>query len=150
MSLRPPPPDQKKWDDAAQAFQEQLLTRVQESAGVWAGAISALLGIFGAVALVTGPTEIGKVSDGLQPYVIAIIIAAGLAAGASLLLAALAQQLPSVKSNNWNGTAYRLYVVGRADSARLRLAWSKALGIAAAVSVFALGVTVLIDGAMQS
>ena len=51
----PPPPDQSDWDKAAEQFLLDLLTKVQASAGVWSGAIAALLGIFGTVALVTGP-----------------------------------------------------------------------------------------------
>jgi len=143
----PPPPDAGKWDDAAAQFQMDLLSKVQASASVWSGAIAALLGLFGSVALVTGPNDISKIQGNTQYAVLAMTIAAGLLAGIALVLAAIAQQLPSVKSDNWRGSTYRAYVVRKADNARIEL---KVARLVAAVLIFAVGATGLIYGAINA
>jgi hypothetical protein len=141
----PPPPDQAKWDEAAEQFRLNLFTNVQASAGVWSGAIAALLGLFGTVALVTGPNDITKLDPDIRITVIAMTIVAGVLAGVALILATMAQQLPSVSSENWNGSVYRAYVVRNAETARWQLNFARILGILAASDVFALGLVVLIS-----
>jgi hypothetical protein len=140
----PPPPDQAKWDDAAEQFQLDLLSKVQASAAVWSGAIGTLLGLFGSVALVTGPTDISKFGPGLKVAIIVLTLIAGVCAAVALVLASIAQQLPSVHSANWNGTVYRAYIVRTAETARQQLNLPRILGIVAAGVVFILGVVILI------
>jgi hypothetical protein len=140
----PPPPDQSQWDQAAEQFLLDLLKNVQSSASVWSGAIAALLGVFGTVALVTGPSDVTKLGSGMKVAVIVLTLIAGVLAGIALVLVTLAQQLPSVRSENWNGAAYRAYVTRNAETARRRLTWARVLGVAAGAVVFVLGVTVLI------
>lgn len=143
----PPPPDQSDWDKAAEQFLLDLLKNIQASANVWSGAIAALLGIFGTVALVSGPSSITKLGPNMKPTVIAMTLLAGVLAGIALVLVTLAQQLPRVSSKNWSGGVYRAYVVKNAGTARRRLDWGRVLGIAAGTVVFALGVAVLINAA---
>ncbi|HUC23406.1 MAG TPA: hypothetical protein VMA73_11920 [Streptosporangiaceae bacterium] len=140
----PPPPDQSDWDEAAEQFLLDLLKNVQASASVWSGAAAALLGLFGTVALVTGPSDITKLGPDMKCAAIILTLAAGVLAGAALLLLTLAQQLPSVSSENWNGSKYRGYVTKNAGRARCQLNWGRILGILAGAVVFALGVAVLI------
>jgi hypothetical protein len=141
----PPPPDQARWDEASEQFRLNLLTNVQASAGVWSGAIAALLGLFGTVALVTGPNDITKLDSAIRITVISMTIVAGVLAGVALILATMAQQLPSVSSENWNGSVYRAYVVRNAETARRQLNFARILGVLAAADVFALGLVVLIS-----
>jgi hypothetical protein len=140
----PPPPDQAKWDDAAEQFQLDLLSKVQASAAVWSGAIGTLLGLFGSVALVTGPNDISKVGPNLKVAIIVLTLVAGACAAVALVQATIAQQLPSVHSENWNGTVYRAYIVRTAETARQQLNLARTLGVLAAGVVFILGVVVLV------
>jgi len=141
----PGPPDEADWDKAAEDFLLKLLTNVQGSANVWSGAIATLLGLFGSVALVTGPTDVTKLGSAMKVFVIVMIILAGVLAGIALILVTLAQQLPSVRSENWQGSVYRAYVVRNAETARRQLNYARILGISAGVLIFILGVTVLIN-----
>jgi hypothetical protein len=141
----PLPDDHLDWDKAAKEFQQSVLDKVQASAGIWAGSITALLGLFGSVALVSGPSEIAKLSDLLQVIaVVATVVAGGLAA-AAVIFATQAQELPDVKSENWNGNAYRVYVAQGALRARAKLAFARVLGMSAAAILFLLGVAVMIE-----
>lgn len=141
----PPPPDQSDWDKAAEQFLLDLLTNVQASAGVWSGAIAALLGIFGTVALVTGPSDITKFGPDMKGAVVVLTLIAGVLAGTALVLVTLAQQLPRVSSENWNGSAYRAYVTKNAGRARCQLDWGRFLGVLAGAVVFTLGFAVLVN-----
>lgn len=140
----PPPPDRSDWDEAAEQFLLDLLKNVQASANVWSGAIATLLGLFGTVALVTGPSDVTKLGPDMKGAVITLTLLAGVLAGIALVLVTLAQQLPRVRSEGWSGGVYRAYVVKNAGTARRRLDWGRLLGIAAGAVVFVLGVTVLI------
>ncbi len=145
----PLPGDHLEWDKAAQEFQQDVLDKVQASAGVWAGAITALLGLFGTVALVTGPTEVAKLSDPIKVVAVAATVIAGSLAAAAVILATQAQELPDLSSDNWNGVAYRAYVMSGAIRARQKLSLSRLLGCSAAGILFVLGVIVMIDSAVQ-
>jgi hypothetical protein len=140
----PPPPDQSDWDKAAEQFLLDLLKNVQASASVWSGTIAALLGLFGTVALVTGPSDITKLGPDMKCAAIILTLAAGVLAGVALLLVTLAQQLPRVSSDSWNGSKYRGYVTKNAGRARCQLNWGRVLGILAGAVIFALGVAILI------
>lgn len=146
----PPPPDSAEWDQAADQFLLNLLTNVQASAGVWGSSIAALLGLFGSIALVTGPSDVTMLDDFMKGLVVAMTIASGFLAGLSIVNAAKAQQLPSIRSEDWSGTEYRAYVVRNAATARDNLSKARCQGIWAAGMVFAMGVAVLIYAALQS
>lgn len=145
----PPPPDSAKWDQAAEQFRIDLLSKVQASAAVWSGAIATLLGLFGSVALVAGPADISKIGGPTKAVVVVLTLLAGLTAAIALVLAAIAQQLPSVHSNNWNGAAYQAYVIGNADAVASKARVARILGVIAAGLVFATGMTALIYGAVH-
>jgi hypothetical protein len=145
----PQPDDHRDWDKAAQEFQQDVLDKVQASAGVWAGGIATLLGLFGTVALVTGPTEVAKLSDPIKVVAVAATVVAGALAAAAVLLATQAQELPDLSSENWNGRAYRAYVMSGAMRARQKLTRSRFLGLGAAGVLFLLGIIVMIDSAVH-
>jgi hypothetical protein len=146
----PPPPDMAKWDDAADQFRIDLLAKVQASASAWSGAITALLGLFGTVTVITGTSDIAKIAEPTQGIVIGLTVIAGALAACSLYFATRAQQLPSVRSDNWRGSVYRAYVVSSAESAGLRLKKARALGMLAAGVIFMIGLTVMIYGAVHT
>jgi hypothetical protein len=145
----PPPPDHAAWEDAAQAFQEASLRRVQESAGVWAGSLGALLGLFGTVAVVAGPSEVADLHTGTRIAVIILVVIAGALGGTAIYFATQAQEIPEVASDNWNGASYRVYVVTGAKKLRDKLRLAQRLGLVAAGVVFVVGVLALIDGAVS-
>lgn len=145
----PLPPDQAEWDEAAQKFMLQSLADVRDSAERWSTALGGLLGLFGTVALVTGPDRIGDVSDGLwEAAVIGLIILAGITGGIALYLAAVTQIRPSPSSEHWDGSAYQAYVIRNSERGARYLNISRVLGIAAAVLIFAAGVIVLLYAAL--
>jgi hypothetical protein len=145
----PPPPDQDEWDQAAQEFLLRSLSDIQSSAERWSTALGGLLGLFGTVALVTGPDDIAKVSAGpWRAGAITLIVLAGLSAGVALYLAAVVQLRPSPRSENWNGSAYQVYVISKSRRGARYLNVSRALGVVAAALVFAAGIVVLVDAAL--
>ena len=145
----PPPPDQAEWDEAAQAFLLSSLADVQASAERWSTALGGLLGLFGTIAVVTGPDKIADVSDGWWEFAVtSLIVVAGLGAGVALYLAAVAQMRPTPNTDNWNGTAYQAYVIGRSQRAGAYLNLSRVLGVVATGLLFAAGVLMLVDAAL--
>jgi hypothetical protein len=145
----PLPSDHREWDTAAEEFRRNVLDKVRASAGVWAGGLTTLLGLFGTVALVTGPTEVAKLSGPIRVIAIAGTVVAGALAAAAVLLATQAQELPDLSSENWNGRAYQSYVMHGAMRARQKLARSRLFGLSAVGVLFLLGVIVMIDSAVQ-
>ena len=143
----PGPPDAAKWDEAAQQFQQELLTKLQATAAVWSSAVSTLLGLFGTVALVSGSDALSELGDVMQIIVIVLIALAGVLAAASVALASQAQTLPDLRAENWSGTAYRVFVSRGARRAKDKLQKSRILGLAAAAVLFAVGLITLIDAA---
>jgi hypothetical protein len=144
----PPPPDQDEWDRAAQEFLFKSLADIQSSAERWSTALGGLLVLFGTVTLVTGPSDIAKVSAGPWRTAVIILIAlAGLFAAVALYLAAIVQLRPNPRSENWNGTAYQVYVISKSRQGARYLNLSRALGGVAVAFVFAVGIAVLINSA---
>ena len=141
----PPPPDADVWEKAAEDFYIGSLDKVRGSAEKWCGTVATLLGLFGTVAIVSGPTELAKIPEAwLRTTVIVLIVVAGLAAGLAVVVGAFAAQGVPKERTNWNGETYRAYVVGHSNSARIQLLISRAAGIGAACTVFAGGVLLLI------
>jgi hypothetical protein len=145
----PPPTNRADWDKAALEFQQTVLSKEQETAGVWAGALTALLSLFGTIALVTGSTDIAKLSAPMKVFAVVSIAVAGVLAVAAIVLATQAQELPKVSSENWNGTAYRVYVIDGAVGARRKLHWSHLFGYTAAGVLFVLGFAVIVNSAVS-
>lgn len=142
----PPPPDAAEWDQAAGEFYRGSLDRIRSSAEKWTGSVATLLGLFGTVALVAGPSEIAKVPSHVRDRVVGLIVLAGVAAGIAVLTGAFAAQGTPRRMSPWNGDAYRAYVTQQAGTARRLLIASRCTGIGAALLVFITGVTVLVAG----
>lgn len=77
--------------------------------------------------------------------VIILTLIAGVLAGTALVIVTLDQQLPRVSSENWNGSAYRAYVMKNAGRARCELDWGRFLGVLAGGVVFTLCFAVLVN-----
>lgn len=144
-----PPPDAAAWDKAAADAAVAQLTSVRSTAEKWAGTVTALLGVFSTVAVVTGTDVLKDISsEGVRQVLIGLIVVAGLAAGASIYFAANAAQGSITLMNNWNGSTYRAAVNAKTSAAVGSLKQSRIAGIVAASLVFVVGVVSLIAAAI--
>lgn len=148
---QPGPPDAAEWDKAAVTFATEQLTRVRASATAWIGTVGTLLGLFGAVAVVGGSTKLADVPNpALRWVVVGLVALAGALAGVSVVTGVRAAHGASLRtSDNWSGSAYRAAVVKNTDEALDRLRWARWTGLAAALTVFAIGLLGLIGVAAQ-
>jgi hypothetical protein len=148
---QPGPPDAAEWDKAAVTFATEQLTRVRASATAWTGTVGTLLGLFGAVAIVGGTTKLADVPNATLRWVIVSMVAiGGLLAGASIVTGVRAAHGASLRtSDNWSGSAYRAAVIKSTDDALDWLRWARWTGLAAALTVFAIGLLGLVSVAAQ-
>lgn len=133
----PDPPSQKAWAEAAIKAQVGSLDAVRSTAEKWAGTVTALLGVFGTVAVATGTTTLDKFPDSAQLWVVLATALAGIAAIISIVTAAQAAQGATVKLSNFTTSAFRAQVFKSTDAALGKLRVSQISGIAAAAIVFA-------------
>jgi len=147
----PGPPDAVEWDKAAVAFATEQLSRVRASATAWIGTVGTLLGLFGAVAVVSGTTKLADVpSPALRWVIVGLVAIAGGLAGASIVTGVRAAHGASLRtSDNWSGSAYRAAVVKNTGEALDWLRWARWTGLGAALTVFAIGLLGLIGVAAQ-
>jgi hypothetical protein len=148
---QPGPPDAAEWDKAAVTFATEQLTRIRASATAWTGTVGTLLGLFGAVAVVGGTTKLADVpSPTLRWVIVGLVAVGGLLAGASIVTGVRAAQGASLRtSDNWSGSAYRAAVVKNTDDALDWLRWARWTGLAAALTVFGIGLLGLVSVAAQ-
>lgn len=147
MSAEPPegaplpaPPDQRLWEEAAAKAALGQLDAVRAAAEKWTGTVTALLGIFGTVAVVGGGGDIVDVPADQRGTVAVLVAVAGVGALVSIVTGALAAQgIRFSRHGNWNGDALRATVTERAPTAAALLNVSRASGIIAAVLVFVVG-----------
>lgn len=143
----PPPLDQGAWDDAALEFATQTLTRVRGTAEKWTGTISLLLGVFGSSAVFLPPASLAQ----SLPRPLTIIVYIGLLVVSLLALGAIGFGASAAQGgiprswDGWDGEVFAAYVIDNAGRAVSRLRWSRYLGGAAAVIVFAIGWAVVIE-----
>ncbi|MEW2143526.1 hypothetical protein AB0869_12000 [Micromonospora vinacea] len=148
---QPGPPDAAEWDKAAVTFATEQLTRVRASAAAWAGTVGTLLGLFGAVAVIGGTTNLADVpSLTLRWVIVGMVAIGGVLAGASIVTGVRSAHGASLRtSDNWSGSAYRAAVVRNTDEALNWLRWARWTGLAAAATVFTIGLLGLISVAVH-
>ncbi len=127
---RPQTPDERKWALRAQELHFTELDRLKVTAEKWATSLTAILGAFGAVALIKGPDTIADLEPSLQYWtggVLALAIACGLI---SIFLAAFAAQ--GIPSRQWlTGLGVRERYAEMTEKAAKRLHWSRLVVIPA-------------------
>jgi hypothetical protein len=153
----------KDWygTDEAQAWDEKLrdsggdfgLAGARATATAWGASITALLGVFAAVAVIKGPDSLTSVG-GWQAQVAAwlILAAAGMAMVAVLLCALAAQGVP-IWRTDLDAWSYRSGMRYRAQTATEQLKWSRYLVLGVLLLlILAMGVTWLtaVSGASAS
>jgi hypothetical protein len=150
-SHQPDPPDAAEWNKAAVTFATEQLTRARASATAWTGTVGTLLGLFGTVAIVGGTTKLADVPNPTLRWVIVALVAlAGLLAGASTVTGVRAAHGARLRtSDNWSGTAYRAAIVTSTEETLHWLRRARWTRLAAALTVFAIGLLGLISVAAQ-
>lgn len=129
--------DDRRWDDEAEEAQHQQLALVRSAATSWGTAISSLLGVFALVAFVKGPTTFTDVKGSAASAAALLVLLAAVAAAVAVLLAALAAQGVPRKVAILDGWELRHQTAVRARAATVQLAWSRILGVLAALIVLA-------------
>jgi hypothetical protein len=128
----------------AREYRLTMLDRSRESAEKWQGTVASLLGLFSTVAIVAGPNAIADVpTPELRWGVLGSVLVAGLLSLASIVSAYLAS---SVAKGEWSDDFDAATLRERSFSASLRahnlLRTARQTGVAAAVLLFASGITV--------
>lgn len=145
-----PPPDAAAWEEAATKAAVGQLTAVQATAEKWAGTVTALLGAFSTVAVVTGVDALADVRWEWGRWLLVVLIAAaGLAAAVSILAAALAAQgtLPRER-RNWSGETLRALINEDTPKAVKKLRTSRLAGLTSAALMFVVGLASLVAAAV--
>jgi hypothetical protein len=129
-------PDDWWWEQEAKELGHTALSGVRDTATKWGATISGFLGVFGTVAFIKGPDAFKDVhADWAAAFAASLVIAATVFASAAVLLAALAAQGVPRAVNQLDGWALKSYHKTQARRARLYLAWSRGLAVAAAMAV---------------
>jgi hypothetical protein len=98
------------------------------------------MGAFGAAAVVKGPESVAKLTDGIRPWVVGLIVAGAVALLASILATARAQRGPTAHYRPLTGLRLAKWNLDESRRADKALSIGKASGIAAAVFVLGAGV----------
>lgn len=140
----------RAWDEAAMKAAVSQLDSIRSTAEKWAGTVTALLGIFSAVALVTGTTSLDDVpSETLKWLLVVAVSMAGLLACASIVTASKAAQGadPFSQSGGWR---YQSYIIENTRKARPWLKASRYTGLSAAALVFCIGLATLVTAVVPA
>lgn len=135
--------DAQVWDEKLRDAEEDFgLAGVKGAATAWGASITALLGVFTAVAILKGPESVTSVG-GWQSVVAAwVILTSAAIALAAVLLCALAAQGVPVWRDDLNAWTYRNLVRHKARLATAQLEWSRYLIAIVLLLVFiAMGIT---------
>jgi hypothetical protein len=135
------------WDKAAADTLVGQLSSVRGTAEKWAGTVTALVGVFSTVAVVTGADALEDLSQQTRIVVVALIVLAGLAALASIWKSAAAAQGSFTRLTNWNGDSFRDASNTKIGQAITDLNRSRVAGVVAAALVFVVSVISLVAGA---
>jgi hypothetical protein len=125
----------------AEELQFNALDRIKATAEKWLGTIASLTGVFGIIALISGPSDISKLNPQLRGLVVLALIIAVSCAFGSIILAALAAQ--GVPTRIWaDGQQLKAETANRVDEAVTRLNWSRYLVVLVVISLgISIGIT---------
>jgi hypothetical protein len=147
----PRPSDWDRWAKEAEDARHESLKNARASAEKWTGTISALLGLFSTVAIVSGPDAIKDLGSGVVRWVaVAAIAVSGVLAGISVVVGAYAAQGRLVKLGNLDWDALEDHTVAETDGVRSKLKVSRATAVAAAITLLAAGLVVAASSAADA
>jgi hypothetical protein len=106
-------PDDWRWQTEAEEGAHASLATVRTTATGWASSVSALLGIFGTVAVIKGPDAFKDIGTPTGWYVLGLFAGATILAGAAVLLAAIAAQGTPQRLDRADGWAWKAFHADR-------------------------------------
>lgn len=130
-------PSDLEWEHRAQRLEFDALDGARSAARLWGGSVGALLGVFGLVTAVKGPTDVTGLQHGYA-IVVGCLVAVALILGVlAVFLAGLAGQGTPRTLDRPTGENLRQYEWRQFDVARRQLFFSRACALAAAAAVAA-------------
>lgn len=139
-------PDDWRWQTEAEEAAHTNLATIRTTATSWAGSVSALLGIFGTVAVVKGPDAFKDIGTPTGWYVLGLLVGATALAGTAVIFAAIAAQGTPHRLDRADGWALKWFHGTRAYTSFRYLLISRLLCGLAAVAVFAGLIVTWVDG----
>jgi hypothetical protein len=128
------------WEQRATELSRTSLDTVRTSATAWAATTTALLGVFGTVAVIKGPDSIAKLKGTSQTVVTVLIVAASVLAFVSVLATARASRGPAKRFTPLNGLKLKKWTRDNASDAHRDLTIGRVTGVLAALLVLAAGI----------
>ncbi|GEM_PF-7055088 len=134
------------WEQRANELSRTSLETIRASATAWAATTTALLGVFGTVAIIKGPDSISALEGTSRDVVTGLVVGAAVMAFTSVLATGYASRGPTKRYTPLNGLKLAAWTRRSARSAHTALLVGQATGIAAALLVLAAGITVTVSG----
>jgi hypothetical protein len=140
------PSSAEYWEQRAAELSRTSLETVRASATAWAGTTTALLGVFGTVAIVKGPDTISALAGTTRDAVTGLVIGAAVVAFVSVLATGYASRGPTKRYAPLTGLRLAKWTRLTTRKARTALLAGQATGIVAALLVLAAGITAAVSG----
>ena len=138
------------WEDRAVELSRTSLDTIRSSATTWAATTTALLGVFGTVTVVAGPSSLSDLDGSTKDIVAVLIIAAAVVATVSVLATGYASRGPAKKFTPLNGMRLAKWTVETTRKANVALWIGRLTGVAAALIVLAAGSVAIIGETNKS
>jgi hypothetical protein len=140
------PSSAEYWEQRATDLSRTSLDTIRASATAWAATTTALLGVFGTVAIVKGPDSISALHGTSQGAVTGLVVAAAVIAFVSVLATGYASRGPTKRYSPLNGLKLALWARRTAGSAYVTLIVGQVTAILAALLILSAGITATISG----
>jgi hypothetical protein len=137
------------WEQRATDLSRASLDTIRASATAWAATTTALMGVFGTVAVVKGPDTLAQLTGTSRQAVIGLIVGAAAAAFVSVLATAYASRGPTKRYSPLTGLKLKLWTVRATRRARAALLVGRATAIASALLILAAGIIATVAGTGQ-
>ncbi|WP_158708426.1 hypothetical protein [Streptomyces sp. NRRL S-244] len=131
------------WENKAEEASRASLSTIQASAAAWATTTSTLLGLFGAVAIVQGPSSIEKLNESDRGTVVVLVTMAAIFAFVSVLATARASRGIPKRFSPLTGIKLAQWHKEETGWARALLRFGRLSGLAAAALVLSAGLVAL-------
>jgi hypothetical protein len=135
------------WEEQATELSRTQLSTVRDAAKAWSATTTALLGVFGTVAIVQGPTSVEKLTEDIRKWVVTAIVAAAILVVCSVLATARASRGPTKRYRPLTGLILAKWSKDETGKARWWLLVGQVTAVLAACLVLATGVAVLVSAA---
>jgi hypothetical protein len=131
------------WEDEARDISRTSLEQIRATATAWVGTTAVLLGVFGTVAIISGPDALKGLSKSVQGTVLVLTAIAAAFAGIGILASALAWRGIPKKYSPLTGLRLAKYTKDRSRAAAVQLKIGRAASICAAALVVIAGLVAM-------